>query len=377
MIMKRPLIVNFDQLDQSLIVDLLVNLSDSRPILWSINGGLVDAWLANGWPELGQRPRLKKRGIWFKRWLWLSLPYRQIVLRRRLAKLIIQSGIDSVICLSWLDKILLTSPAQRLGLVVVWLQLPEETTLWLPGPLFKKYCRQAATVKLISYGRQLIDHLRTKDNKPDNCRLLWPAINPTTESLQVNLFDSLAESHRETIDKKFFVIGAVVDLIDNQTTEVLLRSLKIILSVIPSVQLVIIGDGDKRKELQWLAKQLDLANLVWFVGRQEPLDKWFRSLDALIELSVNRSLDWQRLLRAMSAGLPIIVPKNKLTNDFLMPGQTALIVERAEPEMLAQAVIQLQQDKVLAGRLSWQGRQWIDEFGLLNRQVDDFINYTK
>lgn len=375
--MKRPLIVNFNQLDQSLIVDLLVNWCDGQPILYSIAGELVEAWLANGWPELGQRPHFKKRGVWFKRWLWFSLPYRQIIWRRRLAKLMVQSGIDSIICLSWLDKLILTGPARRLGLIVVWLQLPEETTLWLPRLLFKKYRRQASMVKLISYGRHLIDHLRTKDNKLDNCRLLWPAINPTAESLQADLFDSLAEGYREATDKKFFVIGAVIDLVDNQAAEILLRSLKIVLSVIPSVQLVIIGDGDKRKELQWLAKQLDLANLVWFVGRQEPLDKWFRSLDALIELSVNCSIDWQRLLRAMAVGLPIIVPKNKLTNDFLMPGQTALVVEQAEPEMLAQAVIQLQQDKILAGRLSWQGRQWIEEFGLLNRQIADFITYTK
>jgi len=74
-------------------------------------------------------------------------------------------------------------------------------------------------------------------------------------------------------------------------------------------------------------------------------------------------------------GLPIIVPKSPLTADFLLPGETALVVERAEPEMLAQAVIQLQQDKLLAGRLAWRSKEWINEFGLTSRQLNDFVHY--
>lgn len=373
--MKQPLIVNFSQTDQSLVVGLFGAWCDGRQTLWSIPGQLVDLWSERVWPVIGFSTKSIIAQPFFRLWLWLLWPWLYLVGRWRLGRLIKRQHIDGLICLSWLDKILLTAPAKQLGLPVVWLQLPEESSFKVAGLLATIYRHQAARVKIITYGRHLIDSLQSNNGRLDNCRLLFPALDQSKISQQADLFDSLADGRREQIDKKYFVVGAVVNLDDGQVVEILLRSLKIILAVIPSVQLVVIGDGAKRKELQWLAKQLDLANLVWFVGRQEPLDKWFRSLDALIELSTESSADWQRLLQAMGVGLPIIVPKNKQVADFLLPGQTALVVEKAEPEMIAQAIIQLQQDKLLAGRLSWQSKEWMAEFGNLERQVVDFTNY--
>jgi glycosyltransferase involved in cell wall biosynthesis len=375
--MKQPLIANFSQVDESLVAGLLVAWCNGQQILWATSGDLIDSWSSDKWPLILRARRLDPRNIGSKLLFWLFIPWVRLVLWFKLAKLNKQNKIDGIICLSWVDKILLTLPAKWLGLPVIWLQLPEEAALRLPAWLAASYRRQAAKAKVITYSRQLIVDLQLAGAKLSNWQLLWPAIDQDRFSRQGDLFDNLAENQRELTDKKYFVVGAVVDLVDSQVTEVLLRSLKIVLSVIPSVQLVIIGDGPKRKELQWLAKQLDLANLVWFVGRQEPLDKWFRSLDALIELSTVSSKDWQRLLQAMSVGLPIIAPKNKLTADFLLPGQTAVVVEKAEPEMIAQAVIQLQQDKLLAGRLGWQSKEWLAEFGTLERQLTDFTNYLQ
>lgn len=371
--MKQPLIASLIQIDQTLTVDLFSRWCNGRAVLWSTAGKLSDLWSRRSWPQINFSASAIIARPFLRLWLFLSLPWLHLLSWRRLARLVKQRQIDGLICLSWLDKILLTSPALWLRLPVIWLQLPEDSELRLFAPLSAVYHHQAVRVKIVSYipqpdgGRQLGDGT--------NKQRLLPALDQAGVGQQADLFDSLADGQREQIESKYFVVGAVVDLDNSQAVEILLRSLKIVLSVIPSVQLVIIGDGAKRKELQWLAKQLDLANLVWFVGQQEPLDKWFRSLDALIELSTATSRDWYRLLQAMAAGLPIIAPKDKLTVDFLLPGQTAMIVEKPEPEMIAQAVIQLQQDKMLAGRLSWHSRQWIAEFGNLERQLIDFTNY--
>ena len=373
--MKQPLIANFNQIDQALAASLLAAWCDGRQLLWAVPSDLFDLWSTRRWPLINRSNKSDPHHIGFRLLVWLILPWYRLSLWLKLARLVKDRQIDGLICLSWLDKLLLTSPAKRLGLPVIWLQLPDEASLNLPAPLASSYYRQAAKAKVLAYSKQLINQLQANGCHPDNLRLLWPALDLAQVSQQADLFDSLAQTQYDQLAKKYFVVGAVVDLIDSQTTEILLRSLKIILSVIPSVQLVIIGDGPKRKELQWLAKQLDLANLVWFVGRQEPLDKWFRSLDALIELSTEQSRDWQRLLQAMSVGLPLIVPKSQQTADFLLPGQTALVVEKAEPEMIAQAVIQLQQDKLLSGRLAWQSKEWMAEFGTLDRQLADFNNY--
>ncbi|HNZ51676.1 MAG TPA: glycosyltransferase [bacterium] len=371
--MKQPLIASLVQIDQTLTVGLFSRWCNGRAVLWSTAGQLSDLWFRQSWPQISFPARAIIARSFFRLGLFLFLPGLYLLFWRRLATLVKQRQIDGLICLSWLDKIVLTQPALWLKLPVVWLRLPEESEVKLIAPLNAVYRHQAARVKLISYIPQVDDGQQLTGGISEQ-RLL-PALDQASVSQQADLFDSLADGQREQVESKYFVVGAVVDLDNNQAVEILLRSLKIVLSVIPSVQLVIIGDGPQRKELQWLAKQLDLANLVWFVGRQEPLDKWFRSLDALIELSTTTSRDWYRLLQAMAVGLPIIAPKNRLTTDFLLPGQTAMIVEKPEPEMIAQAVIQLQQDKMLAGRLSWHSRQWIAEFGNLERQLIEFTNY--
>ncbi|HOR69558.1 MAG TPA: glycosyltransferase [bacterium] len=369
--MKQPLIANFSQKDQSLVYELLTTWADGRSVLWSIDGPLTHYWSAQTWPLYLITHKTNPNPCW----IGLTLPWRKLSMRRRLAKFVNQYSLDGLICLSWLDKLLLTGPARRLGLPVVWLELPEDAKLSLPSWLLQYYHRQANKVKIITFGRHLVDHLHLQGQSLNNCHLLLPAIDPKLHLNQTNLFSNLALNKQEQSDKPYFVIGAVVDLTITRPTEILLRSLKIILSVIPSVQLVIIGDGPKRKELQGLARELDLANLAWFVGRQEPLDKWLYSLNGIIELETGESQAWQRLLQAMLVGLPIIVPKSPLTADFLLPGETALVVERAEPEMLAQAVIQLQQDKLLAGRLAWRSKEWMNEFGLIDRQLNDFVHY--
>jgi glycosyltransferase involved in cell wall biosynthesis len=369
--MKQPLIVNFSQEDQSLVYELLTTWADGRAVLWSITGPLTNYWSAQAWPLR----LINKKTTLSPFWIGLTLPWRKLIKRRQLTKLIRQYSLDGLICLSWLDRLLLTGPACRLGLRVVWLELPEEAKLSLPNWLLSYYRHQAAKVKIITFGRHLVDHLRLQGQSLNNCYLLLPAIDPKRHLNQTDLFSNLAINKQEQSNKPYFLIGSVVDLCITHPTEILLRSLKIVLSVIPSVQLVIIGDGPKRKELQELARELDLANLVWFVGHQDPLDKWLYSLDGIIELEVSKSQAWQRLLQAMLAGLPIIAPKSKLTADFLLPGETALVVEQAEPEMLAQAVIQLQQNKLLAGRLACHSKTWINEFGLIDRQLNDFVHY--
>ena len=369
--MKQPLIANFSQKDQSLVYELLTTWADGRSVLLSIDGPLTHYWSAQTWPLYLITHKTSPNPCW----IGLTLPWRKLSMRRRLAKFVNQYSLDGLICLSWLDKLLLTGPARRLGLPVVWLELPEDAKLSLPSWLLQYYHRQATKVKIITFGRHLVDHLHLQGQSLNNCHLLLPAIDPKLHLNQTNLFSNLALNKQEQSDKPYFVIGAVVDLTITRPTEILLRSLKIVLSVIPSVQLVIIGDGPKRKELQGLARELDLANLAWFVGRQEPLDKWLYSLNGIIELETGESQAWQRLLQAMLVGLPIIVPKSPLTADFLLPGETALVVERAEPEMLAQAVIQLQQDKLLAGRLAWRSKEWMNEFGLIDCQLNDFVHY--
>ncbi|HNW55623.1 MAG TPA: glycosyltransferase [bacterium] len=367
--MKQPIVANFSQNEQSLVLGLLANWCNGRQVLWSVPGELVDFWHKNNWPVV----KCRFCHIVF----WPLLFWQKIIWQCRLKKMVREHQLDGLICLSLVDKILLTPAALRLGLPIVWLQLPEEANAKIKPILVKKYRKLAAKVKVITFGRQLVSQLQSNDCCPDSWQLLYPAVNPAKLSQQADLFDAMAQNQQEQIDKKYFVVGAVVDLVDGQAIEILLRSLKIVLSVIPSVQLVIIGDGPKRKEWQWLARQLDLGNLVWFVGRQEPLDRWFRSLDALIELSTETSSDWQRLLQAMSVGLPIVVPNNIQTSDFLLPGETALVVAKPEPEMIAQAIIQLQQDKILAGRLSWQSKEWISQYGNLDRQLNDFDNYLQ
>jgi len=196
--------------------------------------------------------------------------------------------------------------------------------------------------------------------------------------LQDNIFNKLAAGKQATRGKKFFSLGAILDLNKEQTAEHLFQAIKDSLEVIPNIQLIIIGDGEERKKLSWLAEKMNINHLAWFVGEQKILKKWLANLDIYLIIARHLSLfDLYAAHQALAAGLPIICPDEEDYVEIFTNNVNALLVPQGDKEALTQAIIRLRREKELGIKLGEAGKKLLTEKYTLNNMLNEFEKIIK
>ncbi|MFA6306507.1 MAG: glycosyltransferase [Patescibacteria group bacterium] len=264
--------------------------------------------------------------------------------------------VDIVACLNFNEKIVITPLARLFGLKVIWLEGPEadyrQFNKFLLA-LYKLNFRLAKTIAFNNYSKLKLKNIGCDENK---ISLITPGAK--LSPYQENIFNKLASAGRVNFHRKYFTVGLVTALNQKQKIETIFQAIKTSLPVIPNIQLIIIGEGEERKNLSWLAKKMEIDNLVWLVGEQEQLKKWLDSFDVFLALGEKLSLDdYGNILEAMAAGLPVLAPRNIGLEDLIMENNTGALIESNNSEMLARQIIKLHQDKRLRLFLGKNGRE--------------------
>ena len=110
---------------------------------------------------------------------------------------------------------------------------------------------------------------------------------------------------------------------------------------IPGAQLVVLGEGPQRGELEQLARELDVP--VYLPGRVPDVAAWLRRADLLVH-----PVRWEgfglALLEAMLASLPVVATKVSSIPEIVVDGETGLLIPPDDPGALAAAVNRLLAD---------------------------------
>ncbi|RLG83523.1 MAG: hypothetical protein DRO40_04330 [Thermoprotei archaeon] len=138
------------------------------------------------------------------------------------------------------------------------------------------------------------------------------------------------------------IILFVGNLIPRKGVEYLIRALPIILTKIPNVLLVVIGDGPQRNELEHLAKELNLEQNIVFTGRisTEKLCLYYGAADIFVLPSLHEGHPMV-LLEAMASGLPVVATKVSGNMETVIHGKNGYLVEPKNAHQLANAIIKI------------------------------------
>lgn len=146
------------------------------------------------------------------------------------------------------------------------------------------------------------------------------------------------------------VISSVSRLTFKNGLDNLMRSLGILAKQNPNIRyrLLLVGDGEQKAGLQKLAKQLNLENLVVFVGTVEHADlpKYLKLADVFVRPSYSEGLG-SAFLEAMAAGLPIIGSAVGGIPDFLTDTETGLFCNPLDPQDIAKKIAIVLEDENL------------------------------
>lgn len=307
---------------------------------------------------------------------WLSLILSPILWLKNLINLLIYKKkfkVESVVCLGWGAKFLVTIPAKLAGLKVVWLELPNFDYNDLGTLTLKFYKSLAGLVSLVCFSLTTKLSLLALGINEDNIALIWPGIEASEFQSQSDLFQNIANRQSNLKGKKYFTLGTVVDFKEPQRIEILMRSVKEAIAIVPNLRLIVIGDGSARQQAQWLSRQLNLESAVWLVGSQADLKKWYANFDIFVVASSMPGLDdFLVVLAAMVNGVPVIAPKGLSLEDCFLGGQAGILLSLSDAEELSATIIKLQQDQALRKSLSNNARRVAKDFFSLDRAKEEF-----
>lgn len=141
--------------------------------------------------------------------------------------------------------------------------------------------------------------------------------------------------------------------------DLLLRSVAPVMRTHAQAELVVVGDGPDRGALQLLARELDIADRVQFVGLRADVDALLRAADALVLSSRSEALPTV-LLEAMATGLPIVATNVGGVPEIVNAERSGLLVAPEDAAALASALARVVADEALRRTMGTRGREIVE-----------------
>ena len=131
-----------------------------------------------------------------------------------------------------------------------------------------------------------------------------------------------------------------------------------------------VGDGERRQELETLVQRRGLSPAVRFLGWRRDMLNVYADLDVVALTSRNEGSP-VALIEALAAGRPVVATAVGGVPEVVINGETGVTVPVADSRALADAVLTLLADRPLAERLGAAGRRHVYPRYDSSRLVDD------
>jgi glycosyltransferase involved in cell wall biosynthesis len=156
------------------------------------------------------------------------------------------------------------------------------------------------------------------------------------------------------------LIGTAGRLVPQKGMQYFLRAAREILNEFPNVLFAIVGDGPERSTLEALSKELGIEKNVTFTGARSDMPNVLASLDIFVLASVDEGMPMV-LLETLASGRPAIASDVGGVAKLVVPGETGILVRRADVDGLTLSIRSLVINSDLRQRLGRNGRIRIRE----------------
>lgn len=140
---------------------------------------------------------------------------------------------------------------------------------------------------------------------------------------------------------------------------------------LPGVDLLMVGDGPLRGELENLAVELRVPDRVRFLGIRTDIPDLMRAADAFALTSLSEAASLT-LLEAMASGLPAVVTAVGGNPEIARHEREGLLFPRGDAAGCADAIRRLFRDPEFASQLGANGRERAVERYQLSRTVEEY-----
>ncbi len=155
-------------------------------------------------------------------------------------------------------------------------------------------------------------------------------------------------------------------LVEKKGVRYLIEAMVLVSKRLPSIELVIVGDGPDRNYLESLVTDRKLQQHISFVGSvsNHQVPAYLNKAKIAVMPSVIASDGDQEGLglvavEAMGCGCVVVASDLPAVRDVIIDGNTGIMATPASSESLAEAIIKLTADDNLAENIADQGREYV------------------
>jgi len=153
------------------------------------------------------------------------------------------------------------------------------------------------------------------------------------------------------------VVGMAANLKPEKGYPYFLRAAARIAARLPRTRFLIAGEGEANVKAALVAEatRLGVRDRVTFLGYRSDLPAVLRAFDVFVLSSLSEGMSIATV-EAMGAGLPVVVTRSGGPQELVAEGVTGMLVPPADPDALAERVIQVLQDAEWARGLGSRAR---------------------
>ncbi len=199
----------------------------------------------------------------------------------------------------------------------------------------------------------------------------WPFIK---HKLAV-IHNGISEFKRMERQDQTLTVGTIAELHRVKGLDVLLTAWSKFIKN-REAKLVILGEGEERKNLEVLAEELDITHSVTFKGYAENAKQHLSTFDIFCLPSRSEALPYT-VLEAGLAGLPVIATSVGGIPEIIETGINGVLVPPEDVEVLFSTLILLSEDKRLRDRLGSALKETISKNFSLEKMVEETFRLYK
>ncbi len=212
--------------------------------------------------------------------------------------------------------------------------------------------------------KHLIHDLRTKEK---NIEVVYNGVNITRYQILDTRYK--IEARKEMGLKDGPVVGIIARLSDVKGHKYLIQAFKDILKDIPAAQLLIIGEGKMKDELEGLIKELNLENSVYLIPSVTNMQKALSVMDVFVMPSLQEGLGLS-LMEAMAEGLAVVASDAGGIRNLIKDGFNGRLVAPKDVAGLARAIKELLNDKDKSAIYGANARKFIADNFSQTKMID-------
>ena len=172
-----------------------------------------------------------------------------------------------------------------------------------------------------------------------------------------------------------FVIGKVARLARLKGHDELIAIAPRLISQVPNVKFLLIGDGELRASLETTVRSLGLEKHFVFTGLVRPgeIPQHMATMDVLAHLSRREGLP-RALPQALASGCPVVAYDCDGAREVCLPEKTGILIPVGDQEKLYSSLLLLAQKPELRKRFGSYGRKFVSENFESQNMVDELYS---